>query len=199
MLHASLLVVDDAAIALTGDPGAGKSTTTATFVGRGHAALSDDLAALTVGPQSVMANPGLPALRAFPDSATAAGHAPTALASVFVDERLQAKRRIPLSVQDGTFVDVPLPLRAVYHLTPRRRTGGPAVIEPLTTRLALPMLLQNTYAVRVLDAPRRTKLVTAMAAVASAVPARTVQAADHLTSLAALVDAIVADARRALA
>lgn len=195
MLHSAVLAIDGGAIALIGAPGAGKSTTAAALVAAGFACLSDDLGALAIDRPSISVQPGYPRLRIFAESAEAAGLGGDGLPRVFAEEVLGPKRYLELSAADGSFVPHALPLRAIYYLMPRVSGGLGPVIEQLPVRDALPVLLQNLYATRFLDYPRRQPLIRAVAGVAAAVPVRSVQAADDLTSLPRLVDALAADAR----
>jgi hypothetical protein len=192
LLHASVLAVGGGAIALMGTPGAGKSTTAAAFVARGHALLSDDLAALALDDDAVRVQPGYPRLRLYADSARAAGFAADSLPRVFAAAILGDKRFVALSSDDGTFCAEPRPLRAIYLLQPRRAGGGEPRIRAVPPRNALPLLLQNVYSSRFLDAARRVLTLRACARVADAVPLYTVEAGDDLAALPRLVDALAA-------
>lgn len=198
MLHASVLAVDDGAIALIGAPGAGKSTTAAAFVAHGFASMSDDLAALNVDGAAVSVHAGYPRLRAFIDSAHAAGLGADDLPRVFADEILGPKRYVELSAEQGTFQPHALPLRAIYYLLPRIIGMREPAIDVLPTRQALPVLLQNLYSTRFLDHARRVPLIRAIAGIAATVPVRAVQASDDLAALPRLVAVIAADARQAV-
>jgi hypothetical protein len=196
MLHASVLALDDGAIALIGASGAGKSTTAAAFVARGYGLMSDDLAALAIGAASVRVHAGCPRLRAFAESAHAAGFSADALPRVFAEASLGPKRYVALSVADGTFQPHAAPLRAVYYLRPRGAANRAPVIEPLPVRDALPVLLQNLHSTRFLGPDRRVPLIRAIAGLAAILPVRAVQASDDLAALPQLVAAIAADARQ---
>lgn len=196
MLHASVLAVEGGAIALIGAPGAGKSTTAAAFVARGFASMSDDLAALAIDGAAVRVQAGYPRLRAFADSAEAAGFVADDLPNVFFADVLGPKRYVELSAEQGTFQPHALPLRAIYYLLPRILGKREPLIETLSTRQALPVLLQNLYSTRFLDHARRVPLIRAIAGVAATIPVRAVQASDDLDALPRLVEAIAADARQ---
>ena len=205
MLHASVLAIDDGAIALIGAPGAGKSTTAAAFVARGFASMSDDLAALVLASRStppsasgasVSVQAGYPRLRAFADSADAAGLGADDLPRVFTAEILGPKRYVELSADQGTFQPHALPLRAIYYLMPRIIGKREPAIDTLPTRQALPVLLQNLYSTRFLDYARRVPLIRTIAGIAATVPVRAVQASDDLAALPRLVAAIAADVRQ---
>jgi hypothetical protein len=193
MLHASVIAVGDAAIALIGEPGAGKSTTAAAFVTNGFASMSDDLAALS-SYGVIRVHSGYPRLRAFPDSLHAAGLDPDTLPRVFVDESLGPKRYLTLSEDEGSFHSSPLPLRAVYYLMTRVVGSREPRIEALSVRQSLPILLQNLYSTRFLDNARRITLIRNVAGIAATVPLRAVQAGDDLAALPRLVAAIASDA-----
>ena len=197
MLHASVLAIDDSAIALVGAPGAGKSTTAAAFVARGFALMSDDLGALDIDGSAVSVQAGYPRLRAFADSAHAAGFADADdLPRVFDAEILGPKRYVTVSAAEGTFQPYATPLRAIYYLMPRILGMREPAIETLSKRQALPVLLQNLYSTRFLDERRRVPLIRAIAGVAATVPVRAVQTSDDLAALPRLVDTIASDARK---
>ena len=67
-LHASAIAVDDRAIALMGESGAGKSTTAAAFAQLGFAVLSDDVAVLGESGGHFQVQPGYPRINMWPDS-----------------------------------------------------------------------------------------------------------------------------------
>src|SRR5205823_7434147 len=67
-LHASCVRVDDAAVLLAGEPGAGKSTTAAALATRGHTVVSDDLTALSLDDGAATAWPAFDHLRLWPTS-----------------------------------------------------------------------------------------------------------------------------------
>jgi hypothetical protein len=62
-VHASAIGFGRAAVLLCGRPGAGKSTTAAALIARGHSIVSDDISALSVSPQGVMLAPAYPQLK----------------------------------------------------------------------------------------------------------------------------------------
>ncbi len=131
-LHASCVVIDDAAVAFLGTKGGGKTTLATAFVTAGHPLLTDDLLALTVRNDAVLAQPGYPLLRLWPDQI-----------SYFVGDEATlplvhpgfSKRRVTVGAGFGVASDTSRPLRRVY-LPERTRTGS-AVIEPVGARQAL--------------------------------------------------------------
>src|SRR6266853_327014 len=70
-LHASSIAVDGRAIALLGQPGAGKSTTAAAFARLGYSILSDDVAVLDDRGDQFLVQPGYPRVNLWPESVRA--------------------------------------------------------------------------------------------------------------------------------
>lgn len=192
LLHAGVIAVDGGAILILGAPGAGKSTTAAALVRAGFPLVSDDLAAMSIEQERVFVHAGFPRLRLFADSARAAGWNPDALARVFVAPSLGDKRFV--DVANGAFSPHPLPVRAIYMLSPRRAGGGAPAIGAIDRAVAWPLLAQNVYSLRFLDPERRFRAVRDCTAIAARVPLRSVEAGDDLAALPRLVEAITSDA-----
>jgi hypothetical protein len=76
VLHASVVDVDDHAVAFLATSGSGKSTLAAAFVSTGHPLISDDLLAIRADDSGLWALPGLPGMRLWPaEAARLAGDA----------------------------------------------------------------------------------------------------------------------------
>lgn len=193
LLHASVLAVDDLAIALMGAPGAGKSTTAAAFVAAGHALVSDDLGALDLRSGVVRVQSGYPRLRLFTDSARAAGFDDARLHRAFSEESLGDKYYVAL--EPPAFREGSSPLRCVYVLQPRRTGTRETTISAVDPRTSIPLLMQNLYSVRFLDRSRLRKAMQDCATIAAVTSVRSVQAPDDLTALRLVVETIAADAR----
>src|SRR5439155_8977822 len=70
-LHATVVVIDDQAVAFLGDNAFGKSSLAACFLEAGHRLLTDDLLILQDSPNGgILAYPGPPRLKLFPKMAT---------------------------------------------------------------------------------------------------------------------------------
>jgi hypothetical protein len=152
-LHASAVVVDDAAVAFVGAEGSGKSTTAAKLVAAGLPGLTDDLLALSVtdsaGP---IAHPGPPWLRLRPDGATALREhsgARLSLAAAPDGHHVDLK----LGIAGGDKGRGPLPLAAVILLDQRR--AGPAAVTRQSPSDALMQLLPRVWATRLLAPAER--------------------------------------------
>lgn len=118
-LHASCVRIGNAAVALAGPSGIGKSTLAAAFVRRGHALLADDVTVVDAAAASgAWVRPAFPRLKLWRDAVERMG--------VPVDNLEPV--RLGLAKFNLSFVDhfhaEPLPLRAVVHLQPRLQSGG---------------------------------------------------------------------------
>ncbi|HEX8173434.1 MAG TPA: hypothetical protein VF824_23060 [Thermoanaerobaculia bacterium] len=187
LLHAAVIDAGGRAIAVMGEAGAGKSTTAAAFLRAGHAVLADDVAALDLRDTDVFVHGASSRVRIYAATARTLGWREE-LPPVFVSEYNDREKRY----LDGRTPPHTLPLAAIYLL--RARRAGPAAIDAVPAAAALPLLMQQTYAARFLDAAQRNALFRAWTRVAHLVPMRAVQAADALDALPQLVEAIVADA-----
>lgn len=111
-LHASCVRIGDAAVALAGHSGAGKSTMAAGFRMRGHALLADDVTVLDIAaPGGPRVLPAFPRLKLWRDVMKRMGLSPQGL------ERTRVElNKFHLPIEDG-FCPDPLPLSAVFRLT----------------------------------------------------------------------------------
>jgi hypothetical protein len=139
-LHASAASLEGlGAVALTGESGVGKSTLGAALAARGRI-VSDDSLSLEPSGDHLLALPGYPSLRLWPDAASAL--APDAMGQL---ER--ATPRVPKVRYPAPLVDGPVPLRLVVVLErsddahPQlERLGGRAAfaaLDPQVHRLAI--------------------------------------------------------------
>jgi len=112
-LHASAVVVNGGAVLFAGVSGAGKSTLAAAFARRGHAALADDVSALTVDRKGcVVAHPGLRRFKLWRDAVLTLRYDPAHLPHV----RPATLNRF--SVPIDRLCDAAVPLRAIFVLLP---------------------------------------------------------------------------------
>jgi hypothetical protein len=68
VLHASAVAIGDRALALAGQPGAGKSTTAAAFALLGYPVLSEDVVPVFEQGDILVVHAGYPHIRLWPDS-----------------------------------------------------------------------------------------------------------------------------------
>lgn len=136
-LHASAFSVDGRAVALVGPSGAGKSTTAAAFAGRGLAVLTDDTLALEEQHGVVIAHPGYPRLRLWPDATGILDAAPAELPRLTPN---WDKRYLDLE-SSGGFEQRPRPLSAIYLLDGHRDFPVAPFVESMPASTALLSLL----------------------------------------------------------
>lgn len=75
VLHANAAITPKSAIAISGEPGAGKSTTLAALLARGCTMQTDDITALVTGKDSrIITLPGIPKINLCEDAAIRLGH-----------------------------------------------------------------------------------------------------------------------------
>jgi hypothetical protein len=191
-LHSSGVVVDQRAVVFVGVPGAGKSTTAAAFLARGHRVLSDDIVPLFERGRSWLARPGYPRLRLWPGALNAAGYGNALFAaagSVPADRR----HHLNLAERPDSFQREPLPLGAIYLLEERsddRAVPFVAAIEPASALMAL---VANTFANTLLDRATRMREFDELGRVAASVPIRRVWPHTDATRLGQLCDVILED------
>lgn len=110
VLHASGIATPEGAVIFMGRSSAGKSSLAAAFYQRGYPVLGDDVIALNICNGRVLAFPGFPQLRLWPDMLSALE---IATDSTLALRPKLAKRVLP--VPDGFDIQ-PLPVRAIYLL-----------------------------------------------------------------------------------
>lgn len=197
-LHAGVVAVGDEAIAIIGDKGAGKSTLIGEFARQGFPILSDDVAPLFVQDNQILAHPGYPRLRLWPETLSFLGIPFHGLPKV---ESIFSKRYVDLSTSleaaDWRFINLPHPVKRIYWLAPRGESDGkngaetPA-IAPVAGQEKLNLLLQNCYVDYVLDQAGRTQQFRQLIQLASYLPIYRVSCPDDLTLLPNCVAALSA-------
>lgn len=191
-LHSTTPVVDGQAVALMGDCGYGKSSLGASFVGAGHALLTDDLLVVNHEDGRFVAYPGAPRVKLYP-----------AIARAIFGPRVQGLRLEPLTPKliiplGGTQSRrTPAPLKAIYMLRPATaRTPPGVVIRPLSPRRAFVELVRNTFNMAV-DEPSRLERQFALATrLALTVPVKSLSYPRKMGMLSKARQAILADLQK---
>jgi hypothetical protein len=194
ILHAASVVVDGRAILVAGTAGAGKSTLTATLVGKGMPLLAEDLAVLAFGEDFITVQAGYPRLRLCPDATLVAGKAAPDLPRVFSAFIPDDKRWVEATALPGGFHATPAPLGGIYLLAPRRSDRKTLTIESLPPHRAGLALLDHLYGARWLRIPP-AKALEWCARIAGQAPVRWVHAPPGLERVSETAEAIVADFR----
>jgi hypothetical protein len=138
VLHASVIEVDGAALAILGPVGFGKSSIAAALYARGNRVLADDNAATDLGGASPMIRTAFPSLKLFPAIASALGFRNGALTALHASEA-----KIAGAVPKG-FIERSLPLRGLYFLS----RDCDAEITPLPPLKAAMELIRNSVPTR---------------------------------------------------
>lgn len=188
-LHASVVAVDDRAVAIVGSPGTGKSTTAAAFACLGYPVLSDDIGSLTDGQHGFLIQPGYPRVNLWPDSVRLLFGSEDTLPRV---TPTWDKRFLTLDQSRYHFRERPSPLAAVYVLTEPQAGRTRLQFEQLAGWHAVQTLLANTYVNYLLDAQMRRREFELLCRLVTSVPVRRVaRRADPF----GLCEAVAADVR----
>jgi hypothetical protein len=159
-LHATVVVVNGKAVAFLGDSGFGKSSLAACFLERGHRVLTDDLLIVQESGSCVLAYPGPPRIKLFPNMASRF----LGKSAIGVPMNLEAKKLI-VSMDAQRSCGVPVPLGAVYSVAdPREVLRNQHVsIEPLTPREGFLALVKNSFNRRLVNPERLERQFTTTA------------------------------------
>ena len=187
-LHASAVAVGGVAVALAGAAGTGKSTTAAALAGRGHPLVADDVLALRVSGEGILAQPAYPHVRLWPDVVPALLGPGAELPPLTPN---WDKRGLRL---DGAFHPHPLPLGAVYVLCGREAGPDAPRLEPMGATEAALALVAHGYVGWFPDRAAQARELEVLGRAARAVPvAWAVPSADpaRLGELCGMIEADV--------
>lgn len=184
-LHACVIKIDDFAIAIVGESGAGKSTMAAALAQQGHAILADDVAVFKEESGHFSIQPGYPRLRMWPKSIKALYGSESGLDKIF---SFSEKRFLDLNDQDGEsewqFYRQPLPVAAIYVLDKRSTEVSTPRIETVPPTLATMNLMNNRSASHLkLDLDRQAQEFAGFGRIAAKVPVKKIIRSDDLTAL----------------
>jgi hypothetical protein len=188
LLHASVVAVNDRAVAFVGHAGAGKSTLAAAFARHGFRVMSDDIAPLSVQDGEFRVCPAYPKVNLWPESVAALCGSPDALPRL---TPTWGKRYLPLDTTG--FESRPLPLAAVYLLHPDREATSPVRIEAVSSTDALLSLVAWSYGAVILDEQMRRREFELLTRLLARVPVRRLRRSTDLANLPAVCDAVLAD------
>lgn len=191
-LHATAVVIDGEAVAFVGDCGYGKSSLGAAFLRAGCPLLTDDLLVVTEEGGRLLAHPGVPRIKLFPE---VAGRLLGGWAAGSPMNNATPKLVIPLP--RPMFWQRAVPLKAIYVLGPpsRRPRGGRVTLRSLPARRAVLELLKNTFNPVVVEPARLERQLEIAVRLARRIPVKSLAFPRRLGRLAAVVETI----RRGLA
>jgi hypothetical protein len=163
-LHATVVVVDDQAVAFLGGNAFGKSSFAACFLEAGYRLLTDDLLILQNSSKGILAYPGPPRLKLFPKMAT------RFLGQTVNPVHMNAGTdKLILPLDERRRCGNPVPLKAVYSLAAPRDAGRePSVsIETLSPGEAFVELVKSTFNRRLVSPRRLERQFGVMASLAN--------------------------------
>ena len=192
-LHGSAIAIGDAAVAVVGPSGSGKSSTAAGFARLGYAVLSDDILALLQSGAGFAVEPAFPHVRLWPQSARSMFGSWDALPRITPN---WDKCQLDLEAHGFAFQSEPLPLAAIYFLDERSTGNGVARIEPMTPAAALIALVSDSHATEFVEAAQRAAEFDVLARLLATVPARRVMPCADMARIPELCEAIARDFRR---
>lgn len=191
-LHASVICVDNCALALVGPAGSGKSTTAAAFARLGYPILTDDVAAITSETDSFTIQPAYPHLRLWPRSVDMLYGNAKALPKLVPTSEWD-KCYLDLSTKPNAFQLLPLPLNAIYILKQRSSATSAPFIEPMSAAEGIIALVTNSYANYLLDKSLRASEFALLTGLASKVPPKQVTPHSDPVFLPDLCETILRD------
>ncbi len=134
VFHGSVVALSAGSAAFLAPKGHGKSTLAAALVQRGHRLVSDDLLVFKDG-MPVLAEPGIPVVKLWPDALKAIGIDPDACPRIAPEVE---KRVLPLH---DRIVRLPVPVRALFVI----QAGEKVEILPLEPQEAIARVMPNWY------------------------------------------------------
>jgi hypothetical protein len=186
-LHATVVTVDDRAVAFVGSSGAGKSTLAASFLAAGHRLVTDDLLLTREEPHRLLAYPGPPRLKLFPE--IAARFFPQIADGVAMNPDTE---KLILSLDPGMHETAPVALAVVYSLAaPDASAAANAVhIEELSRRDGFFELIKGTFNRHLVSEERLARQFDAAARLSDRLPVARLTYPRSLDSLTETRDAI---------
>lgn len=191
--HASAIAIKERAILLTGDSGAGKSTTAAALSKMGFPVLTDDIAVLKSEQGQYWVQPGYPCLRLWPKSVKAFNTSPQELTRV---SSLGDKRYLNLasdSTGDWRFQTQPLALAGIYIMGKRDEQLHQSSLSSLAASQAMTKLIESVYGSYFLNQDIRADEFQQLAKFVREVPVRQLSRPNNLDNLDQLCQLIIED------
>ena len=191
-LHASSVCFGDAAVALSGEAGAGKSTTAAALALRGAPAICEDIAALAEERGIFLVHPGYPRVCLWPDAVEKLLGTRDALPNL---TPTWDKKYLALDGERAQFAKRLMPLCAIYLLGERTVDARAPRIEEISGREALLELVQNTYMNALLTKEQRAAEFELLSRLVNRVPCKRAIAHRDAAKLGELCGLIENDGR----
>lgn len=184
-LHASVVSINDRAVAFSGCSGAGKSVIAAALQVRNFPLLSDEICCLR-DPDRLYISPASPEIWVWPDAARS-----TAISHV---DAPRVRSDLPLKrIEARYFLNETVPLTRIYFLQPRD-ADEEVSIEALTPVDGTALFLDNLYQPGLYAQPIRRAVATCAMHCGEALPCRLLKVPRSLDRLANLLDLVERDA-----
>jgi hypothetical protein len=188
-LHGTAVAIDGKAAVFLGDCGLGKSTLAAAFLRAGYRLLTDDLLVLRRVPAALLAHPGSPRIKLFPE-----------MASKFLGDDAIGVPMNPLTnklivpLRESHVCTHVLPVGAIYALAPASEVQGAEFhLATLNQRQAFLTLLASTFNRTILDTTRLQRQFETTQALANTLSVKRLSYPRSLGSLPAVLELVVSD------
>ena len=191
-LHASAVCLGEVAVAISGEAGAGKSTTAAALALRGAPAVCEDIAAIAENRGQFFVQPGYPRVCLWPDAVEKLLGDKEALPNL---TPTWDKKYLALDGGRAKFAERIVPLGAVYLLGERALDERAPRIEPISPREALLELVQNTYMNALLTKEQRAAEFELLSRLVNRVPCKRLTPHRDASRLGKLCELIEGDGR----
>jgi hypothetical protein len=188
-VHGSSVLIGERVLTISGDSGAGKSTTAAGFVKRGYPVLSEDVTALLEVDHRPFVHLGYPRINLWPDSADSV-YGP----SHDLPRIVPTWEKLFIDLDgNGKFSEQIAPLGAVYVLEARSSAANAPLIEQLSPGESLIALLTNTHGRYLVDSEMRQREFAIATKVVKQVPVRKVLPHVDIKRLDQMIDLMLED------
>jgi len=148
-LHSSAVEIEGAAVAFLSQNNGGKTGLAAALIRQGQRLITDDVLPLEATEQEILARPGYPQMRMWPDEAA---HYLDRWQDLETVHPAHSKRRVPVSARN--FCNSKTPLKCLYLPLRRPANEGATRVEitPLKPRDALIELVRHSFAPYIVEA-----------------------------------------------
>ena len=142
-IHGGVVAIDDKAVIITGDKGAGKSSLTTGLRKKGYKFISDDVAAIEFA-ENIMVNAGFPYQKLCEDTAINMGYDTDKYFSFMSDK----EKKYVIPVKDD-FKDSSTKLEAIFQIT--KGNVDKVSIEEIKSSKKVAKIIENIYRVECMD------------------------------------------------
>lgn len=192
-LHACTMAIADSAIALSGEGGAGKSTTAAALALRGVPVLCEDVSPIWEIAGDFKIPPGYPRICLWPEAVKMLLGSSDVLPKI---TPTWEKRYLALDGRKTHFVTEPKSLSAIYFLDPRVEEAGAPRIEEMKPSDGLLRLVENSYAKRLISKEQKAAEFDVLSRLATRVAFRKITPHSDEAKLDVLCDLILENASK---